>query len=148
MNEALYTSVPANNTARLVTQQEGCSDTVLLDYSGLCEVLEELKAKRESLAKALGLKTKSQRKNLKNRFQARGCNSWSFEGDRKLLLEYMRIGEELNKFNNEIRGMYEEKALKCKNCKGAMGEIGNSGQFVCGDCGRTIKPKRRKLCTK
>ena len=60
-----YTLNPVDKTARIVTSQSGCTDSVTIGINGMRSIIHKLQKRQQELKLALGITNKKQLKNRK-----------------------------------------------------------------------------------
>ena len=102
MKYDIYLRSPINRISGVVTSQKNVTDDSDLDRTGLIECLKLLERKHNLLKKVLNVKNRRNHQNLMYRFNNRRRKATGHKQPR-VLLEYVRIGKEMQKFINEIR---------------------------------------------
>lgn len=98
----ILSSSPVNRLAGAVTSQRG-----LLPYdspmsrSEIAQIVDRLSRKQRLLKRVLGIAGKSQHKNTIYKMK-RGFKSYRADGEPRALVEYKRVGEQIQHLNSEI----------------------------------------------
>ena len=100
--EIIYILDPINGTAKIVTSQKGCSDTMFIDIGDIPPILARLKEERVELKNSLGIKNYSQ---LKNRMYYRTNIKQNYVSDKIKFQRLLETGLQIKTFQDILSKM-------------------------------------------
>ncbi len=105
----LYALRPVNKTAGIVASQRGCNVAdSLIKKEELLYLLERLTRKQRLIKKILGVRNKTHHKNIIHRIIGGHINPNNYNIPR-LLPEYKRVGEAIEKINRRLSEIKDER---------------------------------------
>ncbi len=106
----IYIRSPINKTAGIVTNNKNCSNNYLLSRDDVAEIKKQLEKKRVRISHILNLNTKTKRKNLSYRLN-KGLGKNYKGNEPRIIKEWKRVGEEIQRFNMELASSKEISGL-------------------------------------
>lgn len=101
MND-IFTRVPVNKQAALVTGQGGCeAERGYLTCDELCELIERLRRQRDAIGAGFVFYTKAHKANFCNQLR-RGNLDRRVTSDMAAALEYVRLGGEIQRLQRDL----------------------------------------------
>jgi hypothetical protein len=95
--DRILASAPVNTTAaRVVSRRRGLEEPSAMTRDEILALIERLQRKLRLLKVVLGIKTRAQHKNLVWKFN-KGFKSTRFKADPRSVVEYKRVGEQLQR---------------------------------------------------
>lgn len=103
--------VPVNGRAARVVSQKGCTGDTPLSKDELLELVARLQRKSRLLKLVLNIKNKAQHKNLIWKSN-KGFKTQRATAEPRALVEYRRVGVEIQRMLNEVKNINDEAKRK------------------------------------
>jgi hypothetical protein len=99
----IFLRTPVNRNAFLATSQKNCVEVEKdLNFTELTDILNRLNRKNRLLKTLLKIKTKTQHKNLKNKFK-QGLIKFRSESNKSLIYEYFSVGQQIENIHLRLK---------------------------------------------
>lgn len=108
MWDKIIVSSPVNRQSAVIASQRGATDSLMMSREEILQIKSRLERKMRSLRRVLNIHSRRTHKNIMYRIN-KGNPTERGKSAPRSMIEYVNVGEQINRLNLELKRIREEK---------------------------------------